>query len=367
MNDTTMIGAAQVEDVRAYVAAVRAWLGRPAGRRGRGAHGRDGGRPRRARGRVGRATGRPARPARGVCRRAAVRGRVASARRRHGAGCRAARAVDRPDGARGARARGPASVAARAATDLVAGPGCGGRVGAGVGARHRAGAAAAARRCRAVGVAWARCCGAGSHWARGVRPRWASPTRWPSCCSCRCWPSTRRPPTATPTRPRSSSRWLRDSRRTGHRSPTCTPMTPRGSGCATCGCSTSSGSRCTRVARRRAGADRARRAGCSSPGRRTSAPCRCSRCGSCPGPTRGPRHRRAGPRPWWWCRLPAPPSRAPRRPPRRPRARARRPLPPRVDPHPDPEPEPVTAESGARPAGAGDRLSTRRAAVTRLQ
>ena len=26
MNDATMIGAAQVEDVRAYVAAVRAWL-----------------------------------------------------------------------------------------------------------------------------------------------------------------------------------------------------------------------------------------------------------------------------------------------------------------------------------------------------
>ena len=40
-----------------------------------------------------------------------------------------ARAVDRPPGARRARAGGPASVAARAATDLVAGAGCRRRVG----------------------------------------------------------------------------------------------------------------------------------------------------------------------------------------------------------------------------------------------
>ena len=49
----------------------------------------------------------------------------------------------------------------------------------------------------------------------------------------------------------------------------------------------------------------------------------------------------AGPRPWWWCRSPAPPSRAPLRPRRRPRARARRPLPRRVrPPRPTPTPSP---------------------------
>ena len=129
---------------------------RPAGRRGRGPHGGDGGRPRRAGGRVRRHPGRAARRARGVRRRAAVRGRAATARGDRRRGCRCAGAVDGSPGAWVARSRGPASLAPGAPTDVVAGSGGRRRLGAGVGAGHRARPAAPARRSGPVDVAGAR-------------------------------------------------------------------------------------------------------------------------------------------------------------------------------------------------------------------
>ena len=171
MNDTTVIGSAeQVEDVRAYVRAVRAWLGDlPADEVEDLTAGMEADLAERAAesgGPLGGLLGQPEayaaelRSAAGLPPRVDVVAVPDAVR---------ARAVDRPPGARRARARGPASVAARAATDLVAGPGCRRRMG-----RSPRCSAPGARCCspwsvRRCRCGWAWSCGVGSRWAPGVR------------------------------------------------------------------------------------------------------------------------------------------------------------------------------------------------------
>ena len=369
MNDTTMIGRGQVEDVRAYVAAVRAWLGRPAGRRGRGAHGRDGGRPRRARGRVGRPAGRPARPARGVRRRAAVRGRAAAARRRRACRmpCRASRgptawsarrtswwpgirgcaSCDRPGGwPRGAVAGWAlASVLGTGRVLLLPLVGAALSVWLGLVLRRREPLGTGVRLALGVGNALAvvLLLPMLAFYTSGLR-RLLRPGRVRAAGG-------------------SGARGERVSR-----SPTCTPMTPPGNGWTMCGSTTSPASRCV-VARRRAGADWARRAGArrlaAGPARPVGVPDAARARGRPVGGATGgldpalvvvPLAGSAQP-----SATPSPSTST------SPSASATASPSPAPTPDPHPEPEPVTAESGAQPAAAGDRLSTRRAGATRLQ
>ena len=203
MNDTTVIGAAgQVEDVRAYVLAVRAWLGDlPADEVEDLTAGMEADLAERAAesgGPLGGLLGQP---------------EAYAAELRSAAGLPPRVDVVVPDAVR----REPwTDRLVREAHELVARHPwlrelrptwwlARGAVAGWVarrGARHRAHAAAAAGRGGAVDVAGPGPAppGAAGHRVRGSRS--ARRTRSPSSCCCRCWPPTRRGRPASPTRRR---------------------------------------------------------------------------------------------------------------------------------------------------------------------
>ena len=242
MNDTTMIGAAgQVEDVRAYVPAVRAWLADlPADEVEELTAGMEADLAERAAESGGPLGGLLGQPEAYAAELRSAAG-LPAARRRGGAGCRAARAVDRPPGARARTSSWP-GIRGCASCDRPGGWPRGAVAGwvARRGARHRSQRCCSrwsGRRCR---CGWGWCCVAGSHWARVLGSHSRPRTRSPSSCSCRCWRPTRPGRPGSPTRRRSSSRGSvagRRQRRAGHR--TSTPTTPPATGSTTCACSTS--------------------------------------------------------------------------------------------------------------------------------
>ena len=246
MNDTTVIGAAgQVEDVRAYVRAVRAWLGDlPADEVEDLTAGMEADLAERAAesgGPLGGLLGQPEAYAAELRSAAGLPPRV----ERGGAGCRA-RASRGPTAWRATRTSWWPGIRGCASCDRPGGwpgvPSPGGSLASVLGTGRIA--AAPAGRCGAVDVAGARPAPPGAAGHRGCGSRWASATRSPSSCCCRCWRPTRRGRPASPTRSRDAAvatrRW---SSPTGSRSATSTPTTPPATGWTTCGCSTSSASR----------------------------------------------------------------------------------------------------------------------------